>query len=139
MSLLAGFGTAEVQVSPALHAPVVDLKMGARLPAARADPPGAPELTVTITPSEPKLTSMTDAPGSPSSRFNAVLTRTSSSFASRRSSSNQQLAEIRGRLRVPQRPRNSREGPDPAKSQQACDERGFSGRHFTPQNGEESP
>ena len=34
-------------------------------------------------PSAPKLTSMTDAPGRQSTRFNAVLTRTSSSLASR--------------------------------------------------------
>ena len=40
-------------------------------------------LTVTITPSAPKLTSMIDAPGRRSSRLNAVVTRMSSSLASR--------------------------------------------------------
>jgi hypothetical protein len=56
-------------------------------------PPSCPQLeqtrrrrlsrTVTITPSGPKLTSMTAAPGRRSSRLNALVTRTSSSFASR--------------------------------------------------------
>ena len=38
--------------------------------------------TVTITPSGPKLTSITDAPGRRSIRLNAVVARTSSSSAS---------------------------------------------------------
>ena len=74
---------AEVQVPPALDAPIVDLQVAAGLPAARADRRRRRSRTVTITPSPPKLTSTTDAPGKRSSRLNAVLTRTSLSFASR--------------------------------------------------------
>ena len=39
--------------------------------------------TVTITASDPNATSLTHAPGSPSIRFNAVVTRTSPSFVDR--------------------------------------------------------
>ena len=68
-------------MAPALDAAVVDL--AAKLPAARADPPAPARRTVTITPSAPNETSVTDAPGRRSIRLNPVVTRTSSSFASR--------------------------------------------------------
>ena len=78
-------------MAPALDAPAVDLA-----------PPSCPQpehtrrrrlsLTVTITPSAPKLTSITDAPGRRSSRLNAVVARTSSSFGKSLIFDNQQPA-----------------------------------------------
>ncbi len=49
-------------------------------------------LTVTITPSAPKPTSITHAPGRRSMRFNAVVARTSSSSGESLTLDSQQLA-----------------------------------------------
>ena len=66
---------------PALDPPVVDLQVTAGLAAPAADPSPAPETdSHDHPPSEPKLTSMTDAPGKRRSRLNAVVTRTSPSL-----------------------------------------------------------
>jgi hypothetical protein len=60
----------------------VDLQLPAGLRAPQREQTRRPRRnqTVTITPGALKLTSMTDAPSRRSSRFNAVVTRMSSSW-----------------------------------------------------------
>jgi Transposase len=68
---------AEIEMPPALHPPVLDL--ATLRPTTRAHPSPAPETNRHNHPSLLNATSRSDAPGSLSIRFNAVVTRTSSS------------------------------------------------------------
>src|ERR1039458_6966257 len=97
---------AGIQVPPTLDAVILDLQP------ARPQPEQTGRLrrnaTVTITACSPNSTSLTHAPGSPSIRLNAVVTRTSPSFADRLNSTASSLPKS-GRRRVARHARNLRD------------------------------
>jgi hypothetical protein len=72
-----GGGTAVMGVDDTMPVMSVAPQMQATRAAARADKLLGAQHDGTITASDPNATSLTHAPGSPSIRFNAVVTRTS--------------------------------------------------------------
>ena len=83
---------AEIQMAPALDTPIVDLKLRAGLPAARAHPAPAPQLDGHDHPLAAEADVADRCAGQPNSPFNAVVTRTSSLLVSRLPSDSQQPA-----------------------------------------------
>lgn len=130
-------GATEIQVAPALAPMVVDLKMGAGLPAARAHPPTASEPHGHDHPLAGEAHVDDRRSGKAQQpvecRGDAHVVLLARSLAVTASSLH------RGRLRVAEQLRNLREPPDSAETQQAHDEHGLSGRYFTPKRRGDPP